>query len=262
MTFAAGMATQGMRPVIPIYSTFLQRAYDQVIHDVATQNLPVTFCIDRGGLVAQDGTTHHGVFDFAYLRHMPNMVIMAPRDENELQHMVKSCISYDRPAAVRYPRGSGLGVKMDQVPEALPLGKGELLRGGTDIALIAIGVTVHQAMDVAERLEQEEISVAVVNARFVKPIDADLIGTVARQVKCLLTIEEGSAMGGFGSAVLEVLSEKGIVNVPAKCMGLPDWFIEQGPQDLLREKYGLTADGIYQQAKQLFARVSVGSMLT
>ncbi len=257
VTFAAGMATQGMRPVIPIYSTFLQRAYDQVIHDVATQNLPVTFCIDRGGLVAQDGTTHHGVFDFAYLRHMPNMVIMAPKDENELQHMVKSCISSDRPAAVRYPRGSGLGVKMDQVPETLPLGKGELLREGTDIALLAIGIAVHQAMEAAERLEGEGISVAVVNARFVKPIDAGLIGTVARQVKCLLAIEEGSAMGGFGSAVLEVLSEEGIVNVPTKCIGLPDWFIEQGPQDFLREKYGLTADGIYQQAKQLVARVSV-----
>ncbi len=262
VTFAAGMATQGMRPVIPIYSTFLQRAYDQVIHDVATQNLPVTFCIDRGGLVAQDGTTHHGVFDFAYLRHMPNMVIMAPKDENELQHMVKSCISSDQPAAVRYPRGSGLGVKMDQALEALPLGKGELLRGGTDVALVAIGVSVHQAMEAAERLEQEGISAAVVNARFVKPIDADLIGTVARQVKCLLTIEEGAAMGGFGSAVLEVLSEGGIVNVPTKCLGLPDWFIEQGPQDLLRDKYGLTVDGIYQQAKQLFARVSVGSVST
>ena len=262
VTFAAGMSAQGMRPVIPIYSTFLQRAYDQVIHDVATQNLPVTFCIDRGGLVAQDGTTHHGVFDFAYLRHMPNMVIMAPKDENELQHMVKSCISYGKPAAVRYPRGSGLGVKLDQVPEVLPPGKGELLREGTDIALVAIGATVHHAIAAAERLEQEGISVAVVNARFVKPLDGDLIGTVAKRVKCLLAVEEGSAMGGFGSAVLEFLSEEGLlINVPTKCMGLPDQFIEQGPQDLLREKYGLTADGIYQQAKQLFSRVSVGTVV-
>ena len=260
VTFAAGMSTQGMRPVIPIYSTFLQRAYDQVLHDVATQNLPVTFCIDRGGLVAQDGTTHHGMFDFAYLRHMPNMVIMAPKDENELQHMIKSCISYDGPAAVRYPRGLGLGVKLDQVPEALPLGKGELLKSGRDIALVAIGATVHQAVAAAEQLEQEGISVAVINARFVKPLDGDLIGTVAKQVKCLLTVEEGSAMGGFGSAVLESLSEDGLlINLPTKCMGLPDWFIEQGPQDVLREKYGLTADGISQQARQLFARVSVGT---
>ena len=256
VTFAAGLAEQGMRPVIPIYSTFLQRAYDQVVHDVATQNLPVTFCIDRGGLVAEDGTTHHGEFDLAYLRHVPNMVVMAPKDENELQHMVKSCVSYDRPAAVRYPRGSSLGVDMDPMPQALPLGKGELLREGTDIALVAIGVTVHQAVVAAERLQQEGISAAVINARFVKPLDGDLIGSVAREVKCLLTVEESSAMGGFGSAVLEQLSESGIISLPTKCLGLPDWYIEQGPQDLLREKYGLTADGIHRQAKELVARVS------
>jgi 1-deoxy-D-xylulose-5-phosphate synthase len=256
VTFAAGLAAQGMRPVIPIYSTFLQRAYDQVVHDVATQNLPVTFCIDRGGLVAEDGTTHHGAFDLAYLRHVPNMVVMAPKDENELQHMVKSCISYDRPAAVRYPRGSSLGVEMDPMAQVLPLGKGELLREGTDIALVAIGVMVHHAVVAAERLAQEGISAAVVNARFVKPLDGDLIAAVAREVKCLLTVEESTAMGGFGSAILELLSEKGIINLPTKCLGLPDWFIEQGPQDLLREKYGLTADGVHQQAKQLLADVS------
>ncbi len=253
VTFAAGMAAQGMRPVIPIYSTFLQRAYDQVVHDVATQNLPVTLCIDRGGLVAEDGTTHHGAFDFAYLRHVPNMVVMAPRDENELQHMVKSCVGYDRPAAVRYPRGSGLGVDMDPTPQALPLGKGELLREGADIALVAIGVTVHQAVAAAERLEREGVSAAVVNARFVKPLDAALIGEVARQVKCLLTVEEASAMGGFGSAVLELLAGEGIVNLPVRCMGLPDRFIEQGPQDLLRKNYGLSADGIFQQALRLLS---------
>ncbi len=256
VTFAAGLAAQGMRPVIPIYSTFLQRAYDQVVHDVATQNLPVTLCIDRGGLVAEDGTTHHGAFDLAYLRHVPNMVVMAPKDENELQHMVKSCISYDRPAAVRYPRGSSLGVDMDPMPQALPLGKGELLREGTDIALVAIGVTVHQAAAAAERLAQEGISAAVINARFVKPLDGDLIAAVAKEVKCLLTVEESTAMGGFGSAVLELLSEKGIINLPTRCLGLPDWYIEQGPQDLLREKYGLTADGIHQRAKELVAHVA------
>ncbi|MCY4503893.1 MAG: 1-deoxy-D-xylulose-5-phosphate synthase [Alphaproteobacteria bacterium] len=256
VTFAAGLAAQGMRPVIPIYSTFLQRAYDQVVHDVATQNLPVTFCIDRGGLVAEDGTTHHGAFDLAYLRHVPNMVVMAPKDENELQHMVKSCIGYDRPAAVRYPRGSSLGVDMDPLPQVLPLGKGELLREGTDIALVAIGVTVHQAAEAAERLAQEGISAAVINARFVKPLDGDLIAAVAREVKCLLTVEESTAMGGFGSAVLELLSSQGIVGVRTKCLGLPDWYIEQGPQDLLREKYGLTAEGIHRQAKELVAQVS------
>ena len=256
VTFAAGMAAQGMRPVIPIYSTFLQRAYDQVVHDVATQNLPVTFCIDRGGLVAEDGTTHHGAFDFAYLRHMPNMVVMAPKDENELQHMITSCISYNVPTAVRYPRGSSLGVDLDPVPEVLPMGKGELLREGKDVALVSIGVTVHQAMAAAERLEHEGISAAVINARFVKPLDGELIAAVAKQVKGLVIIEESSRMGGFGSAVLELLSDEGMTQVLTKCMGLPDQFIEQGPQELLREKYGLTADGIYEQAKQLLTHVS------
>jgi len=262
VTFAAGLAAQGMRPVIPIYSTFLQRAYDQVVHDVATQNLPVTFCIDRGGLVAEDGTTHHGAFDFAYLRHIPNMAIMAPKDENELQHMMKTCLTAQGPTAVRYPRGSVLGIPMDPEPEALPMGKGELLKSGQDIALVAVGVTVHKALEAAERLEQEGISAAVVNARFVKPLDGELIREVSQQVKCLLTVEESSRMGGFGSAVLEFLSDEGVMNLPTKCLGLPDWYIEQGPQDLLREKYGLTADGIYEQAKQLFAKVSIQTVLT
>ena len=262
VTFAAGLAVQGMRPVIPIYSTFLQRAYDQVVHDVAIQNLPVTFCIDRGGLVAEDGTTHHGAFDLAYLRHMPNMTIMAPKDENELQHMIKTCLTANGPTAVRYPRGSVLGVPLDPELEPLPIGKGELVKPGYDIALVAIGVMVHQAVKAAERLEQEGISTAVINARFVKPLDGELIRDVSQEVKCLVTIEEASRMGGFGAAVLEFLSDEGIVNLPTKCIGLPDWYIEQGPQDLLREKYGLTADGICQQAKQLFGRNLVQPILT
>ena len=261
VTFAAGLAAQGLRPVICMYSTFLQRAYDQVVHDVATQNLPVTLCIDRGGLVAEDGTTHHGAFDFAYLRHVPNMVVMAPKDENELQHMVKSCIHYECPVAVRYPRGSSLGVPMDPEPEPLPLGQGELLRDGEDVALVAVGVMVHHALEAADRLAQEGISAAVINARFVKPLDEELIGQVAKKVKCLLTMEEGCRMGGFGSAVLESLSEQGLWHLPTKVLGLPDIYIEQGPQDLLREKYGLTADGIYDQAKVLLDRVSLHSVL-
>ena len=260
VTFAAGLAAQGMRPVVVMYSTFLQRAYDQIVHDVATQNLPVTFCIDRGGLVAEDGTTHHGAFDYAYLRHVPNMVVMAPKDENELQHMIKTCLSLESPAAVRYPRGTSLGVKMDSKPAVLPVGRGELLRDGTDIAIVAIGVTVWKAVEAAERLEHEGISAAVVNARFVKPLDAALIGDVARGVRCLVTVEEGAKMGGFGAAVLEALSEQGIVHVPTKLMGLPDWYIEQGPQDLLREKYALTAEGIYQEAKAILARVPMKSL--
>jgi 1-deoxy-D-xylulose-5-phosphate synthase len=250
VTFAAGLAAQGMRPVIAMYSTFLQRAYDQVVHDVATQNLPVSFLIDRGGLVAEDGTTHHGAFDLAYLRHVPNMTVMAPKDENELQHMVATCVRHDGPAAVRYPRGLSLGVPMDADPVTLPMGQGELLRTGTDVAIIAIGVTVWQAMRAAARLEREGISAAVVNARFVKPLDATLIADVARQARCVLTVEEGAKMGGFGSAVLEALAEQGL-SLPTAMLGLPDWYIEQGPQDLLREKYGLTADNIYERAKAL-----------
>lgn len=251
VTFAAGLAAQGMRPVVAMYSTFLQRAYDQVVHDVATQNLPVTFCIDRGGLVAEDGTTHHGAFDYAYLRHVPNMVVMAPKDENELQHMVKTCLDHEGPASVRYPRGISLGVPMDPAPAALPIGKGELLREGHDVAVVAVGVTVWQAVRAAELLEQEGLSVAVINARFVKPLDKALIAGVARRVRYLVTVEEGAKMGGFGSAILEALSEEGITGLATKLIGLPDWYIEQGPQDLLREKYGLTAEGIYQSIKDL-----------
>ena len=258
MTFAAGLATQGARPVVVMYSTFLQRAFDQVVHDVATQNLPVTIMIDRGGLVAEDGTTHHGAFDYAYLRHVPNMVVMAPKDENELQHMVKTCLSCEGPAAVRYPRGSAWGIAMDLHPTALPIGQGEVLCDGTDIAIVAIGVMVVPAMQAAERLAEDGISATVVNARFVKPLDHALIAQVAKKMKCLLTVEEGCRMGGFGSAVLESLSEQGIFNLPTKILGLPDKYVEQGPQDLLRVHYGLTADGIYEEAKGLLATAECG----
>ncbi len=254
LTFAAGLATQGVRPVVAMYSTFLQRAFDQVVHDVATQNLPVSIFIDRGGLVAEDGTTHHGAFDYAFLRHVPNMVVMAPKDENELQHMVKTCLSHEGPASVRYSRGSAWGVPMDPEPKALPLGRGELLREGHDVALVAIGITVLPALRAAERLAEEGISAAVVNARFVKPLDHALIARVAGRVKCLVTVEEGCRMGGFGSAVLESLSEQGIGPLLTKVMGLPDKYIEQGPQDLLRVQYGLTADGIYEETKDLLAK--------
>jgi 1-deoxy-D-xylulose-5-phosphate synthase len=259
VTFAAGLAAQGMRPVVAMYATFLQRAYDQVVHDVATQNLPVTFCIDRGGLVAEDGTTHHGAFDYAYLRHMPNMVIMAPKDENELQHMLKTALQYDGPASVRYPRGVSLGVKMDRELSALPIGKAELLRDGTDAAIIAIGVSVWPAVQAAEQLSQEGVSTAVVNARFAKPLDQDLIVEVAKRVRYVVTVEEGCKMGGFGSAVLEALSDAGVTGVRTKILGLPDWYIEQGPQDLLRERYGLTTDGIARSVKELVSKSSAVS---
>lgn len=254
VTFAAGLAAQGMRPVCAIYSTFLQRSYDQIVHDVATQNLPVTFCIDRGGLVAEDGTTHHGAFDYAFLRHVPNMVVMAPKDENELQHLIKTAVSHDGPASVRYPRGVSLGVPMDAQPEPLPIGKGELMRDGSDVAIVSIGVTTWHAYKAAERLEQEGISTAVINARFVKPLDKDLILEVAKRVRYVVTVEEGAKMGGFGSAVLEAISEEGITHLRTKVLGLPDWYIEQGPQDLLRERYGLTAEGIYDSIKDLLGK--------
>jgi 1-deoxy-D-xylulose-5-phosphate synthase len=257
LTFAAGLATQGVRPVVAMYSTFLQRAFDQVVHDVATQNLPVSILIDRGGLVAEDGTTHHGAFDYAYLRHVPNMVVMAPKDENELQHMVKTCLSYEGPVSVRYSRGSAWGVPLDPEPKALPIGRGELLRDGRDVAVVAVGITVVPALQAAERLADEGISAAVVNARFVKPLDHALIARVAGRVKCLVTVEEGCRMGGFGSAVLESLSEQGFVNLPTRVIGLPDKYIEQGPQDLLRVQYGLTADGIYEQAKDLLMSADI-----
>jgi 1-deoxy-D-xylulose-5-phosphate synthase len=259
VTFAAGLATQGVKPVVAMYATFLQRAYDQVVHDVATQNLPVVFCIDRGGLVAEDGTTHHGAFDYAYLRHVPNMVVMAPKDENELQHMMKTALQHNGPISVRYPRGVSLGVTMDAAPQALPIGKGELLKDGTDVAIIAIGVSVWQAHQAAERLGKEGVSVAVVNARFAKPLDHELIADVAKRVRYVVTVEEGCRMGGFGSAVLETLSEAGISDVRTKVIGLPDWYIEQGPQDLLRERYGLTAEGIYQSVKELIGSAPVST---
>jgi 1-deoxy-D-xylulose-5-phosphate synthase len=255
VTFAAGLAVQGMRPVVCMYSTFLQRAYDQMVHDVATQNLPVSFCIDRGGLVAEDGTTHHGAFDYAYMRHLPNMVVMAPKDENELQHMVATCLAHEGPASVRYPRGTSLGVELDPAPIPLPVGKGELLREGSDLAIVAIGVTVWPAVQTAERLAEHGISAAVINSRFVKPLDSQLIVDVAKQVPGLLTVEEGARAGGFGSAVLEAISEAGVTNLMTSLLGLPDWYIEQGPQELLRERYGLTAQGIYEQAMALWKRV-------
>ncbi|HET7439150.1 MAG TPA: 1-deoxy-D-xylulose-5-phosphate synthase [Nitrospira sp.] len=254
VTFAAGLAAQGMRPVVAMYATFLQRAYDQVVHDVATQNLPVTFCIDRGGLVAEDGTTHHGAFDYAYLRHVPNMIVMAPKDENELQHMLKTSLEYDGPASVRYPRGVSLGVQMDAAPKALPIGKGELLQDGTDVAIVAIGVPVWQAVKAAEQLSQEGVSTAVINARFAKPLDHELIVSVAKRVRYVITVEEGCKMGGFGSGVLEALSDAGVTGVTTKILGLPDWYIEQGPQDLLRERYGLTTEGIYRSVKELVSK--------
>jgi len=252
VTFAAGLAAKGIKPVVCLYSTFLQRAFDQVLHDVCVQNLPVALCIDRGGLVAEDGTTHHGVFDYAFLRHIPNMTIMAPKDENELQHMIKTAIDFSGPISIRYPRGSGIGVPLDKIIRPLPIGQGELLLEGDEIAIIAVGYPVHHALEAARILEDGSgIRVSVVNARFVKPLDKELICRVAQRSKYVITVEEHALQGGFGSAVLECLSDEDIRPQAIRRIGIPDHFIDQGPQDLLRQKYGITAGRIVAEAKDL-----------
>lgn len=254
VTFAAGLSTKGFKPIVAIYSTFLQRAYDQIVHDVCLQNLPVVFAMDRAGIVGEDGPTHHGVFDIAYLRHIPNMVIMAPKDENELQHMLYTAVNHNGPIAIRYPRGEGMGVSLDRDLKRIEIGKGEIILDGDDVAIIAIGNTVYPALDAASRLREEGISVAVMNARFVKPLDKELIVDIAGRVKGIITIEEHSLSGGFGSAVLELLSEEDI-KIKVKRLGLPDKYIEHGTQKILRQKYGIDSDGIYQSVKEIFAGV-------
>ncbi len=235
VTFAAGLATEGILPVVAIYSTFMQRAFDQIIHDVCLSNLPVTFMLDRAGLVGDDGPTHHGVFDLSYLRMIPNMVLMAPKDENELRHMLHTAINYPGPAAVRYPRGKGEGATFDEDLENLPIGKGELLREGGDIVLIPIGNRVYSALEAAEGLHKLGISAAVLNPRFVKPLDKELISHWAEKTGRVITIEENVASGGFGSAVQEMLNSVTAARIKVKIMGLPDYFIEQGTQDVLRK---------------------------
>ena len=229
VTFAGGLAAQGMRPVAAIYSTFLQRSYDQVLHDVCIQNLPVIFAVDRGGLVGADGPTHHGVFDLAFLRSIPNMVVMAPKDENELQSMVKTAVAYQEgPIAFRYPRGTGIGVKIAAEPQALPIGKSEIVREGEDVLVIAIGNRVYPALEAAQTLADSGISAAVINARFVKPLDTATILPLAERIGKVITIEDGVIMGGFGSVVLEALAAAGIKNVQITNLGIPDEFIEHG----------------------------------
>ncbi len=245
VTFAAGLALEGLIPVCAIYSTFLQRAFDQIIHDVALGNLHVIFAIDRGGIVGEDGPTHQGQFDLSYLRLIPNLTIMAPKDENELQHMLYTALSLPGPVAVRYPRGSGLGVPMDSEFFELPLGKAEVLREGSDLLILAVGNMVHPALMAAEELTRKGISATVVNARFVKPLDEELICDLAAQTGKVVTVEENVLPGGFGSAVTECLADRGL-KVSLKRIGLPDKFIEHGSPQILRQKYGLTAEKLLQ----------------
>ena len=240
-----------MKPVAAIYSTFLQRAFDQLIHDVAIQDMPVFFCLDRGGLVGADGETHQGVFDLTYLRLIPNMVVMAPKDENELKDMLYTGIEYDHPIAMRFPRGNAVGVKIEEGFQKIPIGEAEILREGEDITILAIGFMVYPALDAAELLADDGIEATVVNARFVKPLDEKLIIEQVRKTGGkILTCEENTIMGGFGSAVSELLNGRGI-SYSQEYVAVPDHFIEHGAQNILREKYELDAKGIYKKARIL-----------
>jgi 1-deoxy-D-xylulose-5-phosphate synthase len=256
VTFAAGLACEGIRPVVAIYSTFLQRAFDQIIHDVALQRLPVTFALDRGGIVGADGKTHQGAFDLAYLRCVPNLVVMAPSDENELRHMLHTAVSIDGPAAFRFPRGVGEGVALDPAPKVLEVGKGRVVRavpGKPDVCVAAIGSTVRPAMAAAETLAAAGLAVTVIDARFVKPLDEDLLAAEARRAGRLLTVEEGCLPGGFGSAVLEAFERRGLVadGVLVHRLGLPDAFVTHGDQAKQRAELGIDADGIVRACREL-----------
>ncbi len=253
VTFAAGLATAGLRPVVGIYSSFLQRAYDQIIHDVAIQRLPVIFGLDRAGFAGDDGRTHHGVFDLSYLRAIPNMVIMAPKDEMELRHMMKTAVDYtDGPIAMRYPRGAGVGVDTSAEMQALPIGKAEVLRQGGDVALLAVGSMVHYASQAAEKLAESGVESTVVNARFIKPLDEELILHLADTVGAIVTVEENTERGGFGAAVLEVLAAHRR-RTPVKVLGVPDRFFEQASQNRLREIAGIGVDNIVDAARAVGA---------
>jgi 1-deoxy-D-xylulose-5-phosphate synthase len=254
VTFAGGMATEGYVPVVAVYSTFLQRGYDEILHDVCLQNLHVVFALDRGGLVGADGPTHHGVFDFSYMRSMPNLVVMAPKDENELQHMLKTAVDYRGPISLRYPRGEGWGVDLDSEMKNLEIGKAELLRDGTDLVIAAIGQPVIPALRAAQDLAPLGINAAVVNARFVKPMDKDLFRNLLTRIPRLISVEDHVTAGGFGSAMVEMLADEGLTGVEVRRLGVPDRFIPHGTQDELRKMCGFDKDAIAQAALQMARR--------
>ena len=257
VTLAAGLATQGMVPIVAIYSTFLQRAYDQIIHDVCLQGLPVVFAVDRAGIVGDDGKTHQGAFDVSYLRGVPNMTVAAPKDEDEFQDLLYSAVNCGQIMAVRYPRGNGAGNGANHTFVQLPIGKGEVIRPGRDMAILALGSAVYPAMEAAALLAVEGVECAVANARFAKPLDLDLVKNMAATGH-LLTVEENSLAGGFGSAVLEALAANG-GHVKVECLGLPDVFVEHGTQELLRSLYDLDAQGIVKRARTAFPALFSGA---
>jgi len=250
VTFAAGLAAQGLKPVVAIYSTFLQRGYDQIFHDVCLQKLPVVFAIDRAGIVGEDGPTHHGIFDIAFLRSIPGMTIMAPKDENELRHMLKTTMDFTGPIAMRYPRGEGVGVDVSNQLTTVPFGKAEQLAVGTDVALVAIGDKVHTALKARDMLEKQGINAAVINARFIKPLDEEMLRQLCREVGLIVTIEDHAVSGGFGSAVGEYILSNGWGHIKLLKIGLPDQFIEHGARSTLLDKYGLTAEGITEKTSK------------
>ncbi|MFM8440413.1 MAG: 1-deoxy-D-xylulose-5-phosphate synthase, partial [Acidobacteriota bacterium] len=257
ITFCAGMACEGLKPVAAIYSTFLQRAFDQVIHDVCLQNLNVTLAMDRAGIVGGDGPTHHGLLDIAYLRGYPHIVLMAPKDEAELRDMLLTGIEFPGPAAIRYPRGNGLGVDISMSPKKLEIGKAETLLEGSDIAIVAIGSMVQPALEAARNLEKLSITPTVVNARFIKPIDEDCIEQLAKTHSLIVTVEEAYLAGGFGSAVLEVIEARELQSeIKVIRMGVPDRIVTHGDPKLLLAKYGLDADGIYLKIKEQLPLIS------
>lgn len=249
VTAAAGMAAAGMKPVTAIYSTFMQRAYDSILHDICMQKLHVTMCLDRAGLVGDDGYTHHGVFDYAYLRSIPNMTIMAPKDENELRHMLKTALSFNGPISVRYPRGSGVGVDITEPMHELPIGKAEVLREGKELCFWAIGSMVQSAVQAADKLKEQGIDAGVVNMLFAKPLDKELLIEHAKRYGKIVTLEEGVLAGGVGSEVLEILDDAGLLQQCAVLrLGIPDEFVTHGDKKLLFRDLGLDTDAIVQKA--------------
>jgi 1-deoxy-D-xylulose-5-phosphate synthase len=252
VTLAGGLATKGFIPIVAIYSTFLQRAYDQIVHDVCIQNLPVVFAIDRAGIVGDDGRTHQGTLDLSYLGCIPGLTVAAPKDENELQHLIFTGTRANRPMAIRYPRGSGPGSALDPDLHEIAIGQGEVLRSGSDVAILALGTTVYPSLEAAQVLSEKGVDCTVINARFAKPLDADLIVETAKKVKRVLTVEENTLAGGFGSAVLQLLQARSLRDVQVRCLGIPDEFVEHASQPFLRAKYALDASGIASQIVDSF----------
>ena len=251
VTFAAGLVLEGLRPVVAIYSTFLQRAYDQILHDVCLDCLPVVFAIDRGGIVGEDGPTHQGLFDLSYLRSLPNMVVMAPRDENELRHMLKTAVHHSGPIAIRYPRGTAVGVSLEKTLRDLPIGTAEILVEGGDVLILGIGRSVQEALKARAMLKKKGLLATVVDCRFVKPLDTERIISLARRIPRIITVEENVRQGGFGSAVLECLSDAGVMGFAVERIGIRDTFVEHGAPQILRARYGVDATAIAQAAQRL-----------